>query len=236
MFRLVFMTFYGEFRGTEDQAHHLDEAPRSMTAPLWILAGGAIVTGFLGMPFFWPGGDWIGHFLQPVIAHVGDGHGGHHAEIWVEWVLMGVSVTVAGLGILMAWRTWGQRGLEGGEKYASRMPGLHRLLVNKYWVDELYDATVIRGFWATARGLFRFDKTVIDGFFVNGTRHLTVAISLLSGFFDKYFVDGLVNFSGWLSRAGSRFFRGMQTGVVSQYALVVGIGTFILVCYFVITQ
>ena len=150
---------------------------------------------------------------------------------------MGISVTVAALGIFMAWRTWGSgRGLEGGEQYAGRFPGVHRLLVNKYWVDELYDATVIRGFWGTARALFRFDSVVIDGFFVNGTRHLTVAISLLSGFFDKYFVDGLVNFCGWLSRAGSRFFRGLQTGVVSQYALVIGIGTFILVCYFVITQ
>ena len=60
-----------------------------------------------------------------------------------------------------------------------------------------------------------------------------MAISLLSGFFDKYVVDGLVNFSGWLMRAGSRFFRGLQTGVVSQYALVLGLGTFILVVYFV---
>ena len=66
---------------------------------------------------------------------------------------------------------------------------------------------------------------------MNGTRHLTVAVSLLSGFFDKYVVDGLVNLSGWTMRAGSRFFRSLQTGVVSQYALVLGIGTFLLVVY-----
>jgi NADH-quinone oxidoreductase subunit L len=59
-----------------------------------------------------------------------------------------------------------------------------------------------------------------------------VAVSLLSGFFDKYVVDGLVNLSAWFMQAGSRFFRGLQTGVVSQYALVLGLGTFILVVYF----
>ena len=59
---------------------------------------------------------------------------------------------------------------------------------------------------------------------------------MLSGFFDKYVVDGLVNGSGWLMRAWSRFFRGLQTGVVSQYALVVGIGMFILVCYYVVAH
>ena len=63
-----------------------------------------------------------------------------------------------------------------------------------------------------------------------------MALSLLSGFFDKYVVDGLVNASGWLMRAGSRFFRTLQTGVVSQYALVVGIGAFILVVYFALVQ
>ncbi len=233
MFRLVFMTFWGEFRGTEEQLHHLHESPKVMTVPLWILAVGAIFTGFLGMPFFWPGGDWIGHFLEPVIAHVGDGHG-HHAEIWVEWVLMGVSVAVALLGIGLAAKNYMNKGLEGGRAWADRLPAVHRALVNKYWVDELYDATVVKGTWATARGLFKFDASVIDGFFVNGTRHLTVAVSLLSGFFDKYVVDGLVNFSGWLMKAGSRFFRGLQTGVVSQYALVLGLGAFILVVYLVL--
>ena len=235
MFRLVFLTFWGEFRGTEEQAHHLHESPPVMTVPLWILAAGAVVTGFLGMPFFFPGGDWIGHFLEPVIAHVGDDHG-HHASVAVELVLMAISVAVALAGIWLAIRTYKDRGLEGGEAYARRYPQAHRLLRNKYWVDELYDATVVKGTWASARGLFRFDASVIDGFFVNGTRHLTVAVSLLSGFFDKYVVDGLVNFSAWLMHAGSRFFRRLQTGVVSQYALVLGLGAFMLAVYLVLVQ
>jgi NADH-quinone oxidoreductase subunit L len=235
MFRLLFLTFWGEFRGTEEQAHHLHESPKVMTVPLWILAAGAMVTGFLGIPPFLPGGDWIGHFLEPVIAHVGD-HEGHHAAIWLEWVLMAVSVGVAAFGILLAWRLYGaDKGLSGDEGFMARFPTLYRLLENKYWVDELYDATVVKGTWAAARGLFRFDASFIDGFLVNGLRHLVVATSLLSGFFDKYVVDGLVNFSAWLMKAGSRAFRGLQTGVVSQYALVLGLGAFILVVYFALS-
>ena len=101
MFRLVFMTFYGEFRGTEEQLQHLHESPKVMTVPLWILAVGAIVDGLPGHAVLLPGGDWIGHFLEPVIAHVGDDHG-HHAAVWLEWVLMAVSVAVAVLGIWLA--------------------------------------------------------------------------------------------------------------------------------------
>jgi NADH-quinone oxidoreductase subunit L len=232
MFRLLYLTFWGEFRGSEEQAHHLHESPPVMTVPLWVLAAGAVGTGLLGLPFFSPVfADWIGHFLAPAIAHVGEEHG-HHAPVWLELVLMGVSVAVAVGGIWMATRTYKDRGLEGGEAWAARFPAVHRTLVEKYKVDELYDATVVKGTWASARGLFRFDASVIDGFFVNGTRHLTVAVSLLSGFFDKYVVDGLVNLSAWFMQAGSRFFRGLQTGVVSQYALVLGLGTFILVVYF----
>ena len=106
--------------------------------------------------------------------------------------------------------------------------------MNKYYVVEIYDATVVRGTWSAARRLFRFDAGFIDGFLVNGSRHLTVATALISGFFDKYVVDGLVNLTGWLLRRSSRFFRALQTGYVSQYAMVVAVGMFVLVCFFVV--
>ncbi|MDX1643647.1 MAG: NADH-quinone oxidoreductase subunit L, partial [Thermoanaerobaculia bacterium] len=225
MFRAVFLTFHGDFRGTEAERDHLHESPPVMTWPLWILAVGAIFAGYVGLPVLGHFDyNFMNHFLEPIVAHVGELHE-HHASVVLELALMALSVVVAALGIYLAWRYYGRdRGLEGGEAWAERFAGVHRVLVNKYWVDELYDATVVQGTWAAARGLFRFDSSVIDGFLVNGTRHLTVAISLLSGFFDKYVVDGLVNFSGWTMRAWSRFFRGLQTGVVSQYALMIGLG------------
>ena len=100
-------------------------------------------------------------------------------------------------------------------------------------MDELYDATVVKGTWATARGLYRFDAKVVDGL-VNGSRHVTVGTSFLSGFFDKYVVDGLVNFVGWILHRGSYFFRRLQTGLVSQYALVLVVGMFVLVLFYVV--
>jgi NADH-quinone oxidoreductase subunit L len=102
------------------------------------------------------------------------------------------------------------------------------VLSNKYYVDELYDATVVRGTWGLARQLSRFDAGVIDGL-VNFSRHFTVVTALLSGFFDRYVVDGLVNLVGWVLAQSSRVFRRVQTGLVSQYALVVAVGVLALV-------
>jgi len=236
MFRLLFMTFWGEFRGSEEQRSHLHESPPMMTVPLVVLAVGAVVSGWIGLPklghWDW---NWLSHFLEPVVAVVG-GHGeeAHHLSLGLELTLMALSVGVAGLGIFVAWRTYGgDQGLVGGERWAARFPALHRLLFNKYYVDELYDATVVRGTWATARGLYRFDAKVVDGV-VNGSRHVTVGTSFLSGFFDKYVVDGLVNLIGWLLHRGSQFFRRLQTGLVSQYALVVIVGMFVLVLFYVV--
>jgi NADH-quinone oxidoreductase subunit L len=236
MFRLVFLTFSGEFRGTEEQRSHLHESPASMTVPLTLLAIGSIFAGYLGLPrlgeWNW---NWLEKFMAPVWVdlHHGADHG-HHASLTTELVLMGASVLVAGLGIWIAWRIWGKGGTEAGEVWARRSPALHRLLVNKYYVDELYDATVVRGTTASARSLFRFDAGIIDGLLVMGSRHLTVATSLVSGFFDKYVVDGLVNLVGWILQVCSRFFRKLQTGLVSQYALVMAVGVFVLVCFYVV--
>ena len=237
MFRLLFMTFHGEFRGTPEQRDHLHESPPSMTVPLIVLAAGAAVSGYVGIPRL---GRFdvnvFDHFVGRVVAHVGADHE-HHASVALELGLMALSVAMAAAGIWLAWHYYGgDRGLAEGERWAARLPRLHRLLANKYWVDEAYDKTVVRGTWASARALFRFDSGFIDGFLVNGSRNVTVATSVLSGFFDKYFVDGAVNLVGWLSQAGSRFFRGLQTGLVSQYALVVAIGTAVLVWFYIVVR
>ncbi|MFQ5527453.1 MAG: NADH-quinone oxidoreductase subunit L, partial [Thermoanaerobaculia bacterium] len=149
MFRLVFMTFTGEFRGTEEQQAHLHESPKVMTIPLIILAVGSVVAGYVGLPklgeFDW---NVFGHYLEPVVARVGHAglseHGAHHASVLTELVLMALSVAVAGFGIWMAWTLYAKgRGLTGGQSWAQRFPGVHKLLENKYWVDEAYDASVV---------------------------------------------------------------------------------------------
>ena len=241
MFRLIFMTFLGEFRGTAEQKAHLHESPKVMTVPLVILAAGSVLAGYVGIPKLGPiDWNWFGHYLDPVVAAVAHGegeHATHHASLTVELILMAASVAVAGFGIWCAWRIFGKgRALAGGQSWAERFPAAHKLLENKYYVDEIYDASVVKGTWATARGLFGFDSKFIDGVLVNGSRHLTVGISLLSGFFDKYVVDGLVNLNGWLMQAGSRFFRSLQTGVVSQSALVLAVGVLVLSVFYLLVR
>jgi NADH-quinone oxidoreductase subunit L len=240
MFRAVYLTFHGTFRGTHEQEHHLHESPPIMTMPLVVLAIGAVVAGLVGIPagmtFHAVDLNVFHHFLEPVVAHV-PGHEAHgHLSLAVEWTLILVSVGVAVAGILLARRTWGgAAGLATGERWASRFPAVHRVLSNKYYVDELYDATVVRGAWGLARALSRFDAAVIDGL-VNFARHFTVVTALLSGFFDRYVVDGLVNLVGYTLAQSSRVFRRMQTGLVSQYALVVAVGVLALVFAVVIRR
>jgi NADH-quinone oxidoreductase subunit L len=231
MFRAVFLTFHGPFRGTPEQEHHLHESPPGMTVPLRVLAVGAVLAGWVGIPL--AGLDLFGRFLAPIRAHVGE-HAEHAASLPLELALAAASVAVAAGGFLLARRVFGgNRGLAGGRAWAARFPAVHRLLVNKYWVDEAYEASVVAGTWASARGLAAFDSRFIDGVLVNGSRHLTVAISLLSGFFDKYFVDGAVNLVGTALRAGSRKFRALQTGLVSQYGLVLVLGLAVLLGFYV---
>ena len=239
MFRAVYLTFFGEFRGTAEQKAHLHESPAVMTMPLVILAVGAVVAGLIGIPkgmtFNVADINLFHHFLEPVIAvlpHAGE-HG--HLSLPIEWTLIVVSVAVAVTGIFLARRFYGGTvGLGIGEEWARKYPGIHRVLVGKYFVDELYDATVVKGTWGLARLLYRFDAFFIDGLLVNGSRHFTVGVALLSGFFDKYVVDGLVNFVGWVLQLFSRLFRSVQTGLVSQYALVVAIGVLALVAMVVL--
>ena len=149
-------------------------------------------------------------------------------------ILIGVAIVIAVLGIFLATRFYKDRGLAADEAFERRLPGVQRVLANKYYVDELYDRTVIRGGWGLARLLYRFDAGFIDGLLVHGVRNLTLASSMLSGFFDKYVVDGLVNLTGSVLGLFSRLFRRLQSGYVSSYALVLAVGMFALVIVYLI--
>jgi len=235
MFRVVHLTFHGDFRGTAEQRNRLHESPAVMTLPLIVLAVCSVVVGLIGIPVGMTLNradiNVFHHFMEPVIAHVPGVAEHGHLSLAVEWLLILVSVVVAALGILLATRIYGgRRGFSIAEKWAQRLPRVHSVLKSKYKVDEVYNATVVRGTWGSARQLFRFDTSIIDGVFVMGIRHLTVAVALMSGFFDKYFVDGLVNLVAWVLQRVSASLRKVQTGLVSQYALVMVIGVFVLIC------
>jgi NADH-quinone oxidoreductase subunit L len=159
----------------------------------------------------------------------------HHAvSVGVEWLLVVLSLAVAVTGILVARRFYtGAEAFARPKRLAERFPLAHKLLFNKYYVDEIYNATVVAGTIKLADLLWEADARVVDGA-VNGTRHVTVGSSFLSGIFDLKVVDGLVNLVGAAYQAASRLFRRLQVGYAQGYAMVMVIGAAVLLAVYYI--
>jgi NADH-quinone oxidoreductase subunit L len=143
--------------------------------------------------------------------------------------LMLFSFLLGVLGIFVAWRIY-VRSPEISERLAARFAGAHRVLSNKYYVDEIYGATFVNGTLQSANGLWSVDRHVVDGA-VNGSGWFTIFTSWASGLVDKYIVDGLVNFVGWILERSSFIFRRAQTGLIQNYALLMLVGVFVFVTY-----
>ncbi|MFQ5479147.1 MAG: NADH-quinone oxidoreductase subunit L [Candidatus Binatia bacterium] len=217
MFRLVFMTFYGECRADEHTRAHLHESSGWMTWPLVLLAGGSLLAGFLGVPLALGGSNVFAHFLEPVVGHVG--HEGHHS-LALEYGLMTASVGIAALGIVLAWLIY-RRGVLSAESFASAGRGWpYRLFLNKYYVDELYHATFVSGTLALSRVLAWVDSRVVDGV-VNGAAWVTRLGSRFNGFFDNLIVDGLVNLIARVVHTTGGAVRRIQTGSINAYLYVI---------------
>ena len=216
MSRQVIMTFWGKFRGGAEMEKHLHESASSMTVPLIILAAGSVVAGFVGVPAALGGANRIEHFLEPAIY--AGGHGPApipHASYAVEYALMALSVALAAAGIWFAYRRY-----RAGPTRDSALAGsgLYRTLLNKYYVDEIYDATAVNGTLRGGEGLYRFDQKVVDGA-VNGSASLTRLSGDLSDLSDQNLVDRAVNLVGEILAAASTRFRRLQTGLFQNYAL-----------------
>jgi NADH-quinone oxidoreductase subunit L len=227
--------------------HGPHESPGPMTFPLMALAVGAAVAGLFGVPAALGGPNTIEHFLEPSFtaqAVAGESRGAAPAEAEhetepqvsrsVELGLMGFSVLIALAGIGLA-RKFYVTSPEISQGLAERWAGPHKLLSNKYYVDELYDATVISGTFASGRGLWSFDRNVVDGA-VNGTGRLTVIGAWFSGLTDHAVVDGAVNLVGRLIEECSFWFRRLQTGLVQNYALLMVFGVFAFVTIYLFVR
>jgi NADH-quinone oxidoreductase subunit L len=140
---------------------------------------------------------------------------------------------IACLGIFAAYRFYVQQP-EISERLKERFAGAHNLLYNKYYVDELYDATFIKGTMKSAFGLWTVDRRVVDGA-VNGSGWMTVFASWVSSLIDRYIVDGAVNLVGRSSEESSFVFRRLQTGLIQNYALLMlaGVCAFVSIYLFV---
>jgi NADH-quinone oxidoreductase subunit L len=235
MFRLFYMTFKGQSRVEEHAAHHIHEAPWTMLYVLVALAALSVVGGWIGVPAALGGSNHFEHFLAPVVAQVGVQAGppaasAHHDPM--EYALMVVSVGIALAGIWLARWMYTQR-TEMPETLAQRFPRLYQLVYRKYYVDELYDALFVNRSKDLASSLGAFDRTVIDGFGVDGSAWLTRFSSRVSIWWDTWIVDGLVNLSArivWLFSFPARL---IQTGLVQSYALLIVLGVLLSFGYFV---
>jgi NADH-quinone oxidoreductase subunit L len=207
MYRLYYLTFYGKFRGTHEQEHHLHESPASMTVPLWILAALSLLGGLLNLPhvIHVPGAAFLAHWLHPIYPAVA----GTHQEITLlattEFFVAGLSTLIAVVGWFLAMRLYKDRALASDAAFEQRAPGLARAIENKWYVDEFYGATIVRPLAGLSRFFWKGVDAVIDG------------IAATLGFVVRGFGDIM------------RFF---QTGNVRNYALMFFIGVIVFVAFF----
>ncbi|WP_298395153.1 NADH-quinone oxidoreductase subunit L [Flavobacterium sp.] len=148
MFRLMYLTFFREFRGTEEQKHHLHESPSLITLPLIILAALATVGGLINLP----GSNWLNHFLEPILTTKQE----HHALGTQEYTLMAIALTGALIGIILAYTKYIKQGFVPKEDAA--ISGFSKTIYNKYYVDEFYTSLIVK----PLNGLSNFFRTTLE--------------------------------------------------------------------------
>jgi len=200
MFRLVSLTFAGDFRGTREQEHHLHESPVSMTIPLLILALLCLVGGWVGIPKVLAGkADLFSSFLAPIFIPLSDGEPAERsAEHAAEWLLMGASLAIALGGILLAGK-WYRKGKgRVPARLAASYPAAYAFVADKFRVDELYDFLIVRPFNALARVFWKVVDVLV--------------------------IDGVLNAGAFLVELTGDLLRFLQTGNVRNYALTFFLG------------
>jgi len=148
MFRLMYLTFFKDFRGTQHQKDHLHESPSLITIPLVILA----ILAFIGGAINLPGSTWLNHFLEPILAAKHEEHtlGSH------EYMLMGIAMAGAVFGILWAYSKYIKQAFVPKED--AEIVGFSKVIYNKYYVDEFYTFLIVR----PLNSLSNFFRTTLE--------------------------------------------------------------------------
>ncbi|KAF0221268.1 MAG: NADH-quinone oxidoreductase subunit [Geobacteraceae bacterium] len=215
MFRLVFMTFFGDCRINPKCKDHLHESPMVIVFPLIVLAFLSVVGGYIGMPKII--GELLGgipnyfeHFLAPVFEFSEEyvksqAHATAHHSLVLEWGLMGVSVVIALVGISIAFVLYiASPSLPA--KFTAAFPALHRAVYNKWYIDELYDFLFVNPCKALGNFLWKgFDVVVVDGI-----------------------VDGVGKSVLGISAA----LKNLQSGYVHNYALSMALGVVVIIAFY----
>jgi NADH-quinone oxidoreductase subunit L len=219
MFRLVIVTFFGEHRDSH-RLEHIHESPKMMVVPLVILAALSLFFWYSFNPVSAADG-WIARAIErpetsvPVSVAAAPGAEFEEAMHHAHYPAMGISLAVAGLGILLAFATYYWKKINA-DRVATALKPVHLFLLNKWYFDELYNGVVVGGALAITRVLRWFDDRIIDGI-VNGAGWLTKLVSFVSGKFDNNVVDGAVNATAYVSGFFGLVLRKFQTGKVQTY-------------------
>jgi NADH-quinone oxidoreductase subunit L len=199
MFRLLFLAFFGEFRGTDEQKHHLHESPASMTLPLVVLAVLAAVGGFMNAPLVL-GRGYLQDYLAPIFTYsqrLNPAAFGAEVDHATEYLLIGLSVGAGVLGIILAYVQYVSRGVRPAEDATQRSTP-ENVVYHKYYIDELYNALFVRPTMWLSRNLFRYVEQGI--------------------------IDPVVNGFGRLTLGGGQLLRYVQTGSVETYLILMVVG------------
>jgi NADH-quinone oxidoreductase subunit L len=232
MFRLMNLTFYGQSRVAAEKEAHIHESPAVMTVPLTVLALGSICAGWLGTPKLWHLGENFRAFENWLAPALGSSEAAKEYPVSTEWMLMGLSVAAALIGIGVARYFYAIR-TEIPDRLAGACRPLYNVLYHKWYVDEVYDFLFVNGLGKGGGNVCSaFDRNVVDGG-VNGAGWLTRAVSKLSIWWDTWIVDGAVRFTSLLVKMLSFPVCLLQTGRVQAYAFYVVIGFLVFFGYYV---
>ncbi len=209
-FRIVAVAFYGRFRGGDSMEHHLHESPPVMTIPLILLAVGAVIAGWIGIPpligkeLGLEGSNWFYEFLTPVLGHPHGKEMASHAE---EIFVMFLSVLAGIIGISFAIILYKEDGRRAGALLKIPfMRKIHTILWNKYYVDELYDKIIVKP-------------------------SINLARDFIEAFTDIGIIEAIVNgVPAWIGKLSQRL-RAIQTGLISHYGLAIVAGVFLIIVF-----
>lgn len=200
MFRMMFLTFWGDFRGSAEEKKHLHESPSSMTVPLIVLAVLSVAGGLLGLPeVMAQQAHILGAFLAPVFAESRQVLPAMHISHNTEWLLMAISVIGVLASIGIAWAMYVKNKTLPQEESVRRR-GVLALSYHKFYIDELYDAVIVRPLNGLSVFFYRvMDTRVIDGM-VNGIGKTIIAFSSVFRFWQSgrigsylfYMVAGII--------------------------------------------
>jgi NADH-quinone oxidoreductase subunit L len=203
MFRLLFLTFFGNFRGTYEQEHHMHESPRVMTAPLVVLAVFSVAGGFMGLPSVFSETNHFREFLAGLVSFPSAWLDSEPSHLF-EWTMILVSVAVLAAVIFFTYKRYAVNQCLVSDR-AEEQPAGVRLAYRKFFVDELYDNVIVR------------PLNAVSGFFYKSV--------------DIRFLDGLVNSVSRGLTASSGQLRKMQTGYVGFYIFAMVFGIIALLVY-----